>query len=98
MPDCDRLVEAIKSDYRQADLPAADRAMLDFAVKLTLEPSRVRESDIELLRQAGFSDPAIHDVVQVVGLFSYYNRLANGLGAGEEPEWRGRDMGTVTGG
>jgi alkylhydroperoxidase family enzyme len=41
--------------------------------------------DVEALRAAGFSDTAIHDVVQVTGFFSYYNRLADGLGIDPEP-------------
>lgn len=63
-----------------AELSAADRAMLDFAVKLTREPHGMTREDVEILRQAGFSDTAIHDVVQIAGLFAYYNRIADGLG------------------
>ena len=66
--------------------------MLDFVVQLTLEPSGVREGDIEKLREAGFEDDAIHDVVQVAALFNYYNRLAEGLGVDLEPEMQGRNL------
>ncbi len=66
-------------------LSAADRAMLDFAVKLALTPRAMTRADVEALRAAGFSDTAIHDVVQVTGFFSYYNRLADGLGIDPEP-------------
>lgn len=58
--------------------------MLDFAVKLTRRPGAMEKGDVETLRQAGFSDTAIHDIVQVTALFNYYNRLADGLGI--EPE------------
>lgn len=68
-----------------APLTAADRAMLDFAVKLAREPRSMTRDDIETLRAAGFSDTAIHDVVQITGFFSYYNRLADGLGIDPEP-------------
>jgi uncharacterized peroxidase-related enzyme len=67
-----------------AELSAADRAMLDFAVKLTRESRAMTREDVETLRAAGFSDTGIHDIVQIVGLFAYYNRLADGLGI--EPE------------
>ena len=63
--------------------------MLDFAAKLTRAPAAVEHSDLDALRRHGFDDAAIHDVVQVVALFSYYNRLADGLGVAPEPEWRG---------
>ncbi|HVT59003.1 MAG TPA: hypothetical protein VHR45_11450 [Thermoanaerobaculia bacterium] len=61
--------------------------MLDFAVKLALTPRAVSEADVQTLRGLGFDDSAIHDVVQITGLFSYYNRLAEGLGIDPEPGW-----------
>ena len=74
---------------RQVPLPpevtAADGAMLDFAVKLAREPRAMTRDDISTLRVAGFGDAAIHDIVQVAGFFSYYNRLADGLGIDPEP-------------
>lgn len=72
-------------DPAAAGLTEADRRMLDFAVKLTREPRSVTKDDIETLRAAGFNDTAIHDIVQVTGLFAYYNRLADGLGIDPEP-------------
>lgn len=73
-----------------AELSPADRAMLDYVEKLTLLPSSVTETDVETLREHGFSDAAIHDIVQVTALFAYYNRLADGLGIEDEPEWGAR--------
>lgn len=72
-------------DYRQAALAPADRAMLDFAVKLTRASSAMSGEDVAELRRHGFSDAAIHDLVQVAALFNYYNRLADGLGIDPEP-------------
>lgn len=72
-------------DYRQAPLSAPDRALLDFAVKLTKTPAGMTREDVEALRAHGFSDTAIHDAVQVTALFNYYNRLADGLGIDPEP-------------
>ena len=77
----------MESDYTRADLTPADRAMLDFAVKLTHAPSAMTEADVAALRAHGFDDVAIHDVVQVAALFNYYDRLADGLGIDPEPEW-----------
>jgi uncharacterized peroxidase-related enzyme len=56
--------------------------MLEYAMKLTREPSGMCEADIEALRAAGFSDTGIHDIAQVTALFNFYNRLADGLGIG----------------
>ena len=80
-------MRAVKRDYRTADLEPADRAMLDFAVRLTREPWSVTDDDVERLRAHGFDDVGIHDIVQVTALFNYYTRLADGLGIDDEPEW-----------
>ena len=58
--------------------------MLDFAVRLTREPANMSRSDVEGLREVGFDDAAVHDVVQAAALFNYYNRLADGLGIDPE--------------
>ncbi len=61
--------------------------MLDYAVKLTMTPSRITRDDVEKLREQGFDDGAIHDIVQITALFNYFDRLADGLGIDPEPEW-----------
>lgn len=80
------LARAIAADYRSTELEPADRAMLDFAAKLTKAPASVEPDDLEELRRHGFDDAAIHDIVQVAALFNYYNRLADGLGIDPEPD------------
>lgn len=85
--DADAFVEAVKTDYRQADLSPVDRGILDFAHKLTLTPARMSAADVGALRTLGLADDAIHDVVQVTALFNYYDRLADGLGIEPEPEF-----------
>ena len=75
------------SDYREADLSPADRAMLDYAVKLTIEPWNMVEGDVRALREAGFSDAAILDINQVTGYYAFVNRLADGLGVELERFW-----------
>lgn len=54
--------------------------MLTYVTKLTRDPANMVEADVVALRDAGFSDLAIHDIAQVAALFAYYNRLADGLG------------------
>ncbi len=80
------MVEAIKSDYRTAELDDATWAVLDFVVKLTRTPGEMNPSDLDALRQHGLSDLAIHDIVQVAAYFNYINRIADGLGVDLEPE------------
>jgi len=80
----------VKTDYREAELSPADRAMLDFATRLTREPSAMSEGDVATLRAHGFDDVAIHDIAQVTALFNYYTRLADGLGVDPEEGWTER--------
>lgn len=76
----EELVAGLGEDYRAVTLEAADRAMLDYAAKLTREPWSMEPTDVDALRAAGFSDTAILDINQVTGYYAYVNRLADGLG------------------
>ena len=70
------LGEQIAMNYRAADLDARQRAMLDFAVKLTEMPDRIVEEDREALRQEGFNDRDIWDIAAVASFFNMSNRMA----------------------
>ena len=76
----DTLVEGIKRDYTQLDLPAAERAILDYAVKLTVAPSTASENDINTLRSHGFDDRDILDIVYVICLYNFNDRMADAMG------------------
>jgi uncharacterized peroxidase-related enzyme len=64
-------------NYRAARLSKRHRAMLDFAVKLTVEPWAVEEKHREKLRKAGFSDRDIWDIASVAAFYNMTNRLAS---------------------
>ena len=74
-------------DYRKADLPPRERALCDFAVKLTHRAAEVDEADIEALRTHGLDDATISDAIQVIGYFNYVTRVADGVGIEDEPGW-----------
>jgi uncharacterized peroxidase-related enzyme len=71
------LGEMIVQNYRAARLSKRQRAMLDFAVKLTIEPWKVEEEDREALRRAGFTDRDIWDIASVAAFYNMTNRLAS---------------------
>jgi uncharacterized peroxidase-related enzyme len=73
-------VDRLATGYKYADLEARDRAMLDFAVKLTEASDRCTDEDVEALRDAGWNDEEIMDIAQVAAMFNFTNRLASGLG------------------
>ncbi len=81
------LVEAIRTDYTKAPISPAERALLDYAVKLAREPWAMQQEDIERLRSAGWSDAAILDLVIVTAYYSFVNRIAQGLGVELESRW-----------
>lgn len=81
------LVEALADDYSLADLSGQDRAMLDYAAKLTREPWNMQEEDVRALREEGFSDEAILDICQISAYYAYVNRIADGLGVEMEEFW-----------
>lgn len=70
------LGEMMVMNYRVADLTPKQKAMLDFAVKLTETPDRIEEADRQALRGAGFSDRDIWDIASVAGFFNMSNRVA----------------------
>jgi uncharacterized peroxidase-related enzyme len=74
-------------DYRQAELTPRERALCDFAVKLTHLAAEVNEEDIDALRTLGLSDADVSDAIQVIGYFNYVTRVADGVGIEDEPEW-----------
>ena len=86
MADDKLRAEAAVRDWRQADLPATDKALCAFAEKLSATPGRMTGADVEALRATSLSDEAIHDAVQVIAYFNYINRIADGLGTDLEPE------------
>ncbi|MCK4712342.1 MAG: peroxidase-related enzyme [Marinosulfonomonas sp.] len=71
------LGEMMVMNYRAADLDSRQKAMLDFAAKLTESSAKIEESDREALRQAGFSDRDIWDIGAVAGFFNMTNRVAS---------------------
>jgi len=80
----DAVVAAAKSDWRRAPLPPVDRALCEYAEKLSRTPSAAGRADVEALRAAGLDDRAIHDAVQVIAYFNYINRVADALGTDPE--------------
>jgi uncharacterized peroxidase-related enzyme len=76
----EQLARAVARDFREADLPARDRVLLDHAVALTCEPAERTEEDIERLREYGFDDLAILKATEIAALFNLVNRLVSSLG------------------
>jgi uncharacterized peroxidase-related enzyme len=74
------LVDRLAVNYRQVELDPRDRAMLDFAVKLTKTPDQCGQGDVQCLREVGYTDEDILHIVEVTAIFNYNVRLATATG------------------
>ena len=67
-----------------------ERAILEYAVKLTRSPGAMAPTDLDPLRAAGLADAEMLDACQITAYYNYVNRLADGLGIELEPYWEER--------
>lgn len=84
------LGEQLVMNFRAADLPARQRAMLEFAEKLTEQPSKMDEADRQGLREAGFSDRDIWDIASTAAFYNMTNRMAGAVDMRPNPEYAGQ--------
>lgn len=77
----------VADDYRAAGLPEKQVRMLAFVERLAATPPASSREAVAALREAGWSDAAVLDIVQVVAYFAFVNRIAEGLGVELEPYW-----------
>ena len=75
-------------DVDEAGFDAPALALLRFAKKLTLTPAAMDPGDIEPLRENGWSDSGIAEAVYVIGMFAFFNRVAEAFGL-ENPSYDG---------
>ncbi len=71
---------------RWSDVPEPLQSLSRFAEKLTREPHRMTDRDLETLRRQGYDDRALLDIVQIVAYFNFVNRIVLGLGVPLEPD------------
>jgi len=67
-------------------LSSAQRSLCEYAELLTRDPSAVRATHVERLREQGLTDAAIVQAAEVIAFFNYINRIAEGLGVDLEPD------------
>src|SRR5512141_1427759 len=71
------IADQVAANYRKADLTPRQKAMLDFAMKVSREAELVSESDFAALRAHGWTDEDIWDIAAISAFFALSNRLAN---------------------
>jgi uncharacterized peroxidase-related enzyme len=78
-------VALVEANYRQAGLAPRQRAIADFAVKVTRTPGDMEESDLEPLRAAGLTELEILEAAGIIAYFNLSNRLNSALGIAAHP-------------
>jgi len=74
----------LERDYTTASITQAERLMLDYAVKITRDATKVHKDDHDKLHAVGFNDRAILQITLISAWFNYINRVADALGVGRD--------------
>ena len=85
------LGEQMVINYRLADLKPNQRAMMDFAVKMTEESYKIEEIDRQTLRDNGYSDQDIWDIASIASFFNMSNRMASAIDMRPNVEYHSLD-------
>lgn len=72
-----QLADQIAVNYHEADITPREKAIIDFAMKITVESAKIDESDFDLLRIHGLNDEDIWDVAAIAAFFNLSNRMMN---------------------
>ena len=71
------IADQVATNYRKADIPPRQKAMLAFAMKVATASGTIEDADFEALRPHGFSDEDIWDIGAIAAFFALSNRMAN---------------------
>jgi uncharacterized peroxidase-related enzyme len=72
--------DRITLDYKRAGLDTKMETVLDFAVKLTLDPTDCLQEDIEHLKSLGLTQEEVWDVIEIAAMYNFTNRMASATG------------------
>ncbi len=81
------VADQVAVNYRKADIPPRQRAMLDFAMKVCLRSHEIADADFAALKPHGFSDEDIWDIAAITAFFGLSNRMASFAGMVPNPEF-----------
>ncbi|MBK7655280.1 MAG: peroxidase-related enzyme [Betaproteobacteria bacterium] len=81
------VADQVSINYRKADIPARQRAMLDFATKVCLHSDEVNDEDFAALHAHGFDDEDAWDIAAITAFFGLSNRIASFSSMMPNPEF-----------
>jgi uncharacterized peroxidase-related enzyme len=71
------VADQVAVNYRKADITPKQKAMLDFALKVSQEAHRLEDADFDAMKKLGFSDDDLWDIAAIAALFALSNRMAS---------------------
>ncbi len=71
------LADQVAVNYRKAEIPPRQRAMLDFAHKVCLKSDEIEDADFDALHAHGFTDEDAWDIAAITAFFGLSNRMAS---------------------
>ena len=86
------VMQRIQRDGVQASLEPRQKAIVDYAAKLTRDPAAIGPADAAPLRAQGLSDLDIFDLIHAVAMFAWANRLMQTLGEATTPAREGNPL------
>ena len=81
------VADQVAVNYRKAEIPPRQRAMLDFAMKVCQQSDQINDADFEALHAHGFDDEDIWDIAAITAFFGLSNRMASFSGMMPNPEF-----------
>ena len=81
------VADQVAVNYRKADIPPRQRAMLDFAMKVCLRSHEIEDVDFQPLHEHGFTDEDIWDIAAITAFFGLSNRIASFSNMQPNPEF-----------
>jgi uncharacterized peroxidase-related enzyme len=71
------VADQVAINYRKADITDRQKAMLDFAMKVSLSAQAVTDADLAAVKKHGFTDDDVWDITAIAAFFGLSNRMAN---------------------
>lgn len=81
------IADQVAVNYREADITPRQRAMIDFAMKVTEDSRAIHEEDFEILREHGFCDEDIWDIAGLTAFYNMSNRMMSFLAVRPDEEF-----------
>ena len=81
------IADQISANYRKADITPRQKAILDFAMKVSTSAQMVNDTDFDILYSFDLDDEDIWDIMSITGLFGFSNRMANVMSLKPNPEF-----------